>query len=194
MAVTPAGTPYVESSDLVANYPGTSLALANHIDGLDGGKVLQVVSVLKSDTFTLTNASFTEVTGLSVAITPASIASRILILVNVAGQRVNTNAVIGRFSVFRNGVNLIAPTSPGSRTPSFVSGVRSGDTNGGSNMESYCFTYLDSPASISAQTYAIRCRNGGGADVTYVNRTEVDSNNDSFGRGVSSIILMEVAA
>jgi hypothetical protein len=34
MALTADGTPYVESSDLVANYPGLSLALANHIDGL----------------------------------------------------------------------------------------------------------------------------------------------------------------
>ena len=32
MAVTAAGTPYVESSDLVANYPGASLALANRVD------------------------------------------------------------------------------------------------------------------------------------------------------------------
>jgi len=36
MAVTAKGTPYVESSDLVANYPGVSLALANHIDSRVG--------------------------------------------------------------------------------------------------------------------------------------------------------------
>jgi len=32
MAVTPVGNPYVESSDLVANYPGVSEALAERID------------------------------------------------------------------------------------------------------------------------------------------------------------------
>ena len=32
MATTPAGNPYIESSDLVANYPATSLALANRLD------------------------------------------------------------------------------------------------------------------------------------------------------------------
>jgi len=32
MAVTAGGSPYVESSDLVANYPGASLALANRVD------------------------------------------------------------------------------------------------------------------------------------------------------------------
>lgn len=32
MAVTPGGSPYVESSDLVANYPAVSLAVAQKID------------------------------------------------------------------------------------------------------------------------------------------------------------------
>lgn len=32
MALTPEGTPYIESSDLVANYPSTSLSLANRVD------------------------------------------------------------------------------------------------------------------------------------------------------------------
>ena len=32
MATTPEGTPYVQSSDLVANYPAASLALANRVD------------------------------------------------------------------------------------------------------------------------------------------------------------------
>lgn len=32
MALTPEGTPYIESTDLVANYPAASLSLANRID------------------------------------------------------------------------------------------------------------------------------------------------------------------
>ena len=32
MALTPEGTPYVQSSDLVANYPAASLSLANRVD------------------------------------------------------------------------------------------------------------------------------------------------------------------
>jgi hypothetical protein len=32
MATTPEGTPYVEASDLVANYPAASLSLANRVD------------------------------------------------------------------------------------------------------------------------------------------------------------------
>ena len=32
MALTPEGTPYIESTDLVANYPAASLSLANRVD------------------------------------------------------------------------------------------------------------------------------------------------------------------
>ena len=32
MATTAVGNPYIESSDLVANYPGVSLTLANRMD------------------------------------------------------------------------------------------------------------------------------------------------------------------
>jgi hypothetical protein len=160
-----------------------------------GGKILQIVSTLKSDTFTLgPNTSFTEVTGLTATITPSSATSKVLVLVSVSGQRNNANTGVGQFTVFKNGANLIVPTSPGSRNPSFVSGVQMGDTNGGSNMESYAFTYLDSPASTSAQTYAVRVRNGGGTETNYVNRTETDTDNAAIGRGVSSIIVMEVSA
>ncbi len=37
-----------------------------------GGKVLQVLSTTKSDTFSTSSTSFTDITGLSVSITPSS--------------------------------------------------------------------------------------------------------------------------
>jgi hypothetical protein len=68
-----------------------------------------------------------------------------------------------------------------------------GDTNGNVNMESYCFTILDSPNTTSSITYGVRARNFGGLEVTYINRTEDDSNLNSVARGVSTITLMEIA-
>jgi len=126
MAVTPVGNPYVESSDLVANYPGVSEALAERIDvvGVNpfadsaarataiplptegmmsslndtdaverydgatwnpvGGKVLQVVSVTKVDTFTTTSSSYVDVTGLAATITPSSTGSKVLVISNIS--------------------------------------------------------------------------------------------------------------
>ena len=47
-----------------------------------GGKILQVLQTVKTDTFTTTSTSFVDVTGLSVSITPATTSSKILILVH----------------------------------------------------------------------------------------------------------------
>jgi len=80
MATTAAGTPYVESSDLVANYPGVSLALANHID-TSTGKVLQVVRATDSTVRSTTSGTFVDAS-ISVTITPQKSDSALLIVWN----------------------------------------------------------------------------------------------------------------
>jgi len=60
MAVTPAGTPYVETSDLLANYPGVSLALANHIDENVGGLVQIVTQSFTAQGTVIFNNCFTS--------------------------------------------------------------------------------------------------------------------------------------
>ena len=49
---------------------------------LIGGKVLQVVSTAKTDTFSTSSTSFTDITGLSVAITPSATSSKILVFLS----------------------------------------------------------------------------------------------------------------
>ena len=59
-----------------------------------GGKVLQVVQTVKSDTFSTSSTTFTDVTGLSVSITPSSTSNKILILASISGsQDVGVNDV-----------------------------------------------------------------------------------------------------
>jgi hypothetical protein len=79
MAVTANGTPYVESSDLVANYPAVSLALAEHIDDLPAA-ILQVVRATDATQRTTTSTSFVDVTGMSVTITPQKATSNLIIV------------------------------------------------------------------------------------------------------------------
>ena len=78
MATTANGTPYVESSDLVANYPAVSLALAEHIDDFTG-KVLQVVRGTDVTTRTTTSTSFVDAS-ISVTITPQRNTSAVLLI------------------------------------------------------------------------------------------------------------------
>jgi len=70
MAVTAAGTPYVESSDLVANYPGVSLSLANRVDQVmqaptqnaQTGTTYTAVLLDAGKTVTLSNAAAVTLT------------------------------------------------------------------------------------------------------------------------------------
>ena len=165
--------------------------------GLPTGSVLQVVNTTKTDTFTGTTSSFTVVTGLAASITPSSTSNKILVLVSVCGNRNISNSQLGQFTIFRTGVgsatNLINAASVGSRTSGFTGGVQMGDTNGNANMEVYSTTIQDSPSSTAELTYAVRFRNAGGSEVTYVNRSETDTDGASGTRGVSTITLMEIA-
>ena len=79
-----------------------------------------------------------------------------------------------------------------SRTPSFVHGYGSDDTNHSFNMMSYHYTFLDSPNTTSQQTYAVRVKVNGGT--LFLNRAENNENAGSRPQGVSSIILMEIGA
>ena len=56
----------------------TSAKLASGV----GGKVLQVVSTVKTDTFTTSSGTFTDLTGMSVSITPSSASNKVLILLS----------------------------------------------------------------------------------------------------------------
>jgi len=48
--------------------------------GMPTGSVIQVQSTTKTNTFSTTSTSFTDVTGLSVSITPISTSSKILVI------------------------------------------------------------------------------------------------------------------
>ena len=72
------------------------------------GSILQVVSTTKTDHFTSTSASQTEITGLNVSITPSSSSNKILLLVNI-NFGAATNGYIG-FNLKRDST-LIATSS-----------------------------------------------------------------------------------
>jgi hypothetical protein len=196
MATTAAGTPYVEASDLVAGYPAVSLALANHIDGLDGGKVLQVVSTTKTDTFSATVGvgANTAITGLTASITPSATSSKILVTYGVGG---GLNAVSGNNGILtvlkRDSTAVSIGDEAGSRRR-MTAGPGGAIGNPAVNSSSSA-TFLDSPSTTSAITYSIDIGHTSGASQTvYVNRTDTDTNSSGYSRITSSITLMEISA
>jgi len=160
MATTAAGTPYVESSDLVANYPGVSLALANHIDGLDGGKVLQVVRATDSTLRSTTSTSFVDITGMTVTITPEISTSAVMLIAVVQARRAATNGFI---------YLQISDSSNGAI--SGAEGAAMGSTATGAANQNALQTLIGyaTPGTTSATTYKLRFKGLSGETVEVVN-------------------------
>ena len=157
---------------------------------LPTGSVLQVVSTTKTDTFTTTATSFTDITGLSVSITPTSASSKILVFVNVNGsQQYGANRVALR--LLRDSTTIDAGTAVGSRQAAF-GGFGTPDSTIPSATVSG--NHLDSPATTSSITYKMQvaCIAGGGT--AYVNRTQADGDESGQIRMPSNITVMEIAA
>lgn len=156
--------------------------------GGGGGKILQVLQAVKTDTQTSTSTSFADVTGLSVSITPSSSSSKVLVMVHMAiGVSSSTAYNIG-VKIVRTSTDLNLGDAAGSRI-SVTGGGASYNTNNG--MGCYAHAYLDSPATTSAITYKVQFQSNDTNGVA-INRSWSDSNSTSYERGSSSIIVMEV--
>jgi hypothetical protein len=170
------------------------LATALEFATAPSGKVLQVIQVTKVDTQSFTGSgddspeTFNDITGLSTSITPSSASSKILILANVLGGSSN-NAFL---SVFRGATNLASPTSPSGRTPAFA-GDFYYDPNA-ALTRTYSIMYLDSPSTTSSTTYKLGITIWGNGPTVHINRSVSDTDAGYQPRGVSSLILMEIAA
>ena len=149
--------------------------------------VLQVVQDTKTDPFDSTSTSFVDITGLSVAITPKSTSSKILVEAQISINASSTyskfiDLIRGSTSIFRGGDasdNKIECTVWG----------RDESSSGG---QVYSITYLDSPSSTSEQTYKLQTSVQSGGEVA-INKSQNDGNAAYRGRGTSSITVTEIA-
>ena len=160
------------------------------------GMILQVVQGVKTDQFTTTSTSYTDITGLSVSITPSSASSKILLLADVkASVGEETNGVIAfiQFSGGNSG-NYVGDTDS-SRTRAAASTART-DTSTGTvprrNSAPLTANYLDSPATTSAITYKIQAKTGGSGTAIF-NRMGSHGDSAEFGVYASSITAIEIA-
>jgi hypothetical protein len=148
MATTAKGTPYVESSDLVADYPTVSLALAEHIDDLPQ-KIVQVVRATDTTLRSLSGTTLVDM-GFSITITPTSDTSNILILWS---GLLGTNGFA---------IDTIIKITDSSNNP--ISGAEN-SAQYLTSINAYLITNIfawASPATTSAVTYKLRWQEYGG--------------------------------
>jgi len=154
------------------------------------GSILQVVQTTKTDTFTTSAASFTDITGMSVSITPSSASNKVLVTFSIS---------YGGASNLYAGVNLVRDS-----TNLIVNSVASGNdiaatvSTGGDNanfqykVHQTSYEYLDSPSTTSATTYKLQAWAEGNKSF-YINRNNENDNAAHNVMGTSTITVKEVA-
>lgn len=152
-----------------------------------GGKILQVQSVTKTDTFTTTSTLFADITGLSVSITPSSTSSTILVIASLTGHQ-DIGTAAGGARLVRGSTAIAVGDAAGSRTSTSFTMY----TSSGSYAAGEAVTTVDSPATTSAVTYKIQVQNAS-AGTFYVNRSKADGNSVAGNRLASSIVVMEIS-
>ena len=160
-----------------------------------GGGIIQVVSTTKTDTFSTTSTSFTDITGFSVNITPKFSSSKMLITGLVCyggsdgeayGYTFNLSRVI---SGSETDICIHDAASNRTRATFGTQGFNNGDAT---KMDS--INFLDSPSTTSQITYKVRAR-AENPKTLYVNRgNEADGDAAITSRFVSTITVMEIAA
>jgi len=153
---------------------------ANSITG--GGKILQVLSTTKTDTFTTTSTSFVDVTGVSQAITPSSSSNKVLVTVTGVGN-LNSATHIFRLNLVRDTTNI--GQSTGGAIYNETAFIYTGSTTHGN---AFAMSFLDSPATTSSTTYKLQLAVTSGTGA--IGRTAQNANTGA----ITTITLMEVSA
>jgi hypothetical protein len=174
---------------------GLSLAGNGTVTGFDPvasgfGKVLQVVSATKTDTFSSTTQlpTFADVPGLSVTLTPASADSQFLVMVSLAlsGAAITT----GSAGALVENSTVIGGTAAGSRPSATFYLNRSDNVRDGSAPLN--FITLRSPATADPITYKVVVGTQSSAAAVTVNVSGDDGDSGARPRLASSITVVEV--
>ena len=176
MAITRIGPN--QSINLASNITGT-LPTGNGGTGATSfapGKVLQVVSDTTTSTTTVGSTTFTDVTGLSVSITPAATSSKILLIASMSGRNyIESNALKEYKLAFVRGSTIVYQKYAYDQEAAV-------GANNKVVMPIQDLSFLDSPSSTSALTYKVQMA-----------VSDISNNTFIQARTTSSLIAMEVA-
>ena len=153
------------------------------------GHVIQVVQALVTGTATYRNSnSASDISGLTVTITPKSASNKILLLCNISYSTSNDGCG-NHIRLKRNGT-YIARGTGGASTSDGWFGLDNnyGQANSGGILHSASGSWVDFPSTTSSVTYQVDHFGVGGTTPIKLNL-----NNGNSLSGVSSLIVMEIA-
>ena len=164
---------------------GDTITCGGTASNFGGGKVLQVVGTVKTDTFTTTSASPTV--AFSATITPSATSSKILVSGHYC-QAMNQDANTPH--LYRDSTEIcIADAYGSSRKRGFIGSVKYevGRTR------QVSFSFLDSPSSTSALVYSVKIV-ANSSQTVYIGRSYNGGDDEWDGSGCSTMNLMEIGA
>lgn len=155
---------------------------AGTLEFANGGKILQVKQTAKTDNFTTTSTTFTDITGLSVSITPSNSSNKIMVFGDLAvgaasGQYIMLQLVRGSTEIYK-----------GTDSKTYVAS-KVVYLNDNTQLSNASLMFLDSPATTSSVTYKIQIKLTGATTGAINRRVAVDDTSLA-----SSITVMEVEA
>ena len=173
---------------LPASFVSGAVLEAAQLNNLRGAfRVLQVVQTVKTDTYSMSSGTFTDVTGFSATITPSATSSLVLVLVDLK-MNGRSGLVSAQARLLRGSTAIYIGDAAGNRQRATSNAV--GDAEAVASSTSI---FLDNPATTSATTYKIQVR-ANTANNIYVNRAETDDDTAFRARYASSLTLMEISA
>ena len=157
-----------------------------------GGKILQVVSTTRTDTFSesVTTGSLSA-DALTVNITPSNASNKIFLTAHVSMGLNNDNEVSWVFYKAGSLLTGAAGTADGNRKPR----TTVGDVRWSGTHHTFGGQYLDTAGGTSQITYSVRLgHSANGTKTLYMNRSHTDDDYAYDIRSQSTITVMEVAA
>jgi len=159
-----------------------------------GGKVNQVIQTVKTDTFSSSSGSFTDITGMSATITPSASDSKVLVMVNINVASTYRDRWVA-LQLLRGSTNIYLGDAASSRTRASSFYVFFDATGKDTNIYERTMIFLDSPSTTSSTTYKLQGKTQTSDSPSFVvNRSGGDTDADYGGRTASSITLMEIKA
>lgn len=142
---------------------------------------------LQTATFSMSSATFADITDLTLSITPTSAINAIKVQSNICFGP--TTGSINSFLMVRGSTAIFAGATASNRVNV------SAEMLGGNStcLDNITIIGLDFPASASSTTYKVQIRNSSSQTV-FLNRTVTDTDNSLFARGASTILLEEIFA
>jgi hypothetical protein len=174
------------NDNVITVSPGTVMHQSNGI--------VQVLSITKTDSSTISTTTYQDIPGLSLTITPKFLNSKIFVLatVSLSSNTMNGNWTGWHMRVLRNG-SVFAEGPSGTLQQRGWSGGMDQDYSIHGPRQATVNAASDSPNSLSAQTYTVQAAHTGYyAGYVIVNGAVAQSASYS-GSGVSTLTLMEIA-